>query len=73
MKNVRCNGPIRLNGSKTLADDLKMIKVMLRPSQSKANHSSRAADVIEQLPNTISVSFKDIIGHELVANLANEV
>lgn len=32
-----------------------------------------AADVLEQLPNTISVSFKGLIGHEIVSELGNKV
>ncbi len=72
MENVQYNGPPRLNSTKFLAEDLKMLKIMLRP-QSKMGHSSRGTDIIEQLPNTISVSFKHIIGHELVALLGTEV
>lgn len=32
-----------------------------------------AADVLEQLPNTISVSFRGLIGHEIVSELGNKV
>jgi cysteine desulfurase len=32
-----------------------------------------AADVLEQLPNTISISFKGLIGHEIVSELGNRV
>jgi cysteine desulfurase len=73
MKRVKFNGPSRLNNAKSLAEDMKMLKVMLKPNQSKSNHASRAADVIEQLPNTISVSFQNLIGHELVAALSQDI
>jgi cysteine sulfinate desulfinase/cysteine desulfurase-like protein len=38
-----------------------------------SSSSSSSYDILEQLPNTISISFKNLIGHELVAKLANKV
>lgn len=78
MTHIKFNGPARSNSVKSLEEDLKMIKVMLKPvnaskAQNGAAHLSRSADLIEQLPNTISVSFKNTIGHELVAALGKMV
>jgi cysteine sulfinate desulfinase/cysteine desulfurase-like protein len=42
-------------------------------TNSPASSSSSSYDILEQLPNTISISFKNLIGHELVSKLANKV
>jgi cysteine sulfinate desulfinase/cysteine desulfurase-like protein len=73
---VVCNGPVRSNTIQTLEEDLKMLKVLVKKdgnSSKLTTSSSTADDMIEQLPNTVSVAFKNLVGHEIVHNLANKV
>jgi hypothetical protein len=79
MERVRFNGPSRHNDQKLLKDDLKLLKMMLKPVAATTfktkshQQSSLAVDLIDQLPNTISISFRDLIGHELVSTLSSKV
>jgi cysteine sulfinate desulfinase/cysteine desulfurase-like protein len=75
---VILNGPTRSTTIQTLEGDLKMLKVLLKNdcSNSKlpfSSASSPADDMVEQLPNTISIAFKNLIGHEIVHHLAKKI
>lgn len=78
---VRVNGPKRSSSSAELSADLKLIRavaagnsMLTKPGRTG---SLRVGDVseglVEQLPNTISVSFKGAKAHELVGLLSNKV
>lgn len=83
---MRFNGPSRCFDENGLGQDVKMLKVMLKshmtttaPSQHQ-HHSGpvrsqqRLPDqLLNSLPNTVSVSFRGKIGYELVQQLATKV
>ena len=56
-----------------------MLKFLLKPKKESTNSTTPSAsststnDMIEQLPNTISISFKNLVGHELVEALSQKV
>lgn len=72
---VRFNGPQRSSIYANIQSDMKMLKVLLKSQKSQkfAQSNSDAYEMIEQLPNTISVSFCDLIGHEIVEKLGDKV
>ncbi len=70
---IRFNGPQRSCNIRYLSDDLKMLKVLLKQSQHHSHRHSLSQFHIEQLPNTISISFQGLYGHELVAKLGETV
>jgi hypothetical protein len=86
---VRFNGPVRASNPKDLLADLKIIRVMIKSdvtngaqsqgpgqqslSQSAAVKSAMTLEVLQQLPNTVSVSFKGIRSYEIIDSLSEKV
>ena len=76
MNKVKFNGPNRHNNCKYLSEDLKMLRVVLKQSNNNNtsnNYAMTSADLIDQLPNTVSVSFESVLGHDLVSALGTQV
>jgi len=69
------NGPARSRNYQHIVSDIKMIKLLLKPSLSMKSSSSieNAYEMVEQLPNTISISFENLLGHEIVEKLSHKV
>ena len=76
MENVRLNGPPRANDPAELATNLKLLKVMIK-TVSKGTDKDKNKIInrmsIEQLPNTISISFKNLKSHIIIAKLSSDV
>lgn len=86
-KDIRFNGPQRSNNPACIKEDVKMFKVMLKPAPkmttsgdtiSSAALAATAAHVatdvlVEQLPNTVSVSLRGVRAHEIIAALSEKV
>lgn len=86
---MKFNGPARANNHKELLADLKVIRVMIKSDGQGGNGGSgkgkgaaaslaavRSAmnlEVLRQLPNTVSVSFKGILSYEVIAALSDKV
>ena len=68
---VRFNGPKRSNQIPSLEEDLKMLKVLMK-SEGSGSFSANN-DTMEQLPNTLSVSFRSLVGHQIVHALKDRV
>lgn len=64
------NGPLRSCDEKELAADVSMLRVIF----SKASSETKPAELlVEQLPNTVSVSFKAVNAANLMPMLADTV
>jgi cysteine desulfurase len=81
---VRLNGPIRANSPQEIAGDLKLLRVMMKSDirssatgvvGSSSMDSKRIINKIamEQLPNTISISFKNVKAQDIIASLSSTV
>lgn len=73
---VLVNGPLRSVTSRDIKSDMKMIKLMLkspRRSGSLVSSTSDTYEMIEQLPNTVSISFQGLLGHEIVEKIRSKV
>eukprot|EP01038_Epipyxis_sp_PR26KG_P006312 gene6312-8692_t len=77
INNIRFNGPLRSNNPKELQSDLGVLKVMLDANDSinnnKGNNNNDFSLITEQLPNTISISFKGIQAYKLIDILGEKV
>lgn len=67
---VQVNGPVRSCNADNLSEDIKVLKAVLT---SAMNNPVNKGDLLEQLPNTVSVSFKGLIGHEIVGGMRDRV
>lgn len=85
---MRFNGPARANNPKELLADLKIIRVMLKSHQQKqqsgagtagtaaaaaATRAAMSLDVLQQLPNTVSVSFRGVKSYQVIDMLSDKV
>lgn len=86
---IRFNGPVRGNSPNEIADLLKMMKAILSSRSRKAPKlvtdengvelpapsllSSSGGNLVEQLPNTVSVAFRGIKAYELISLLNDKV
>jgi cysteine desulfurase len=69
---MRFNGPVRGSDEKELATDISMLRMIFSATNSSSSSQDKEL-LVEQLPNTVSVSFKGINAMDLIAELSENV
>jgi len=66
---LKFNGPSKSNDADFVLEDIKVLRSILADTNNDNKHDI----VLYQLPNTLSISFKDISASNLIENLSNKV